>query len=262
MKYNKNARSIENFAANFYSDAVEWEKMINILIKERWSKNEQNTFVSTPKLLSMSVMSLETMLKSLYILCNCKIFSKENIQRTYKELITIGHNLLNLYDLLKDEWKILDNKEEQFLSWIPEKAVSVRYNLESYYKYNLSDRAHSIDSYLDQHALKEFMKISINNSDEDNFEKLILLESEYSVRRKSFIDNKLKIYAHIMKKFKKLFIDNTFWWTIPVEDDFKQDNVFILLDEQEHNLLSKALFKDSHNITPINKLKWDYKISS
>lgn len=260
MKYDENIRHIEDYAANFYADAVEWEKMIDILIKERWNKNEQNTFVSTSKLLSMSVMSLETILKSLYILCNCKTFTKENIQRTYKELKNIGHDLTKLYNLLKDEWKILDSKEENFLSWIPEKAVSVRYNIESYYKYNLSDRVHSIDTYLDEHALKEFMKISIKNTDTDNFEKATLLQSEYSDRRKSFIDNKLKTYKIIMKKLKKLFINNTFWWIIPVEDDFKQDNVFVWLDEQEHNLLSKALFKKSYNITPINKLKWNYKI--
>ena len=261
MKYNKNTRCIEDYAANFYSDAIEWEKMINILIKEKWDKSEQNTFVSIPKLLSMSVMSLETILKSLYILCNCKTFNEENIKHIYNELKNIGHDLKQLYSWIKDEWKILDSREEKFLSWIPEKAVSVRYNIESYYKYNLSDRVHSIDSYLDQYALKEFMKIPIRNTDDD-FEKSVTLESEYSNRRNLFIANKMKMYKRIMKKLKKLFIDNTFWWTIPIDDDLKQDNVFIFLDEQEHNLLSKALFNNTYNITPINKLKWNYNIKS
>ena len=220
--------NINSFAENFYTDSLEREILFNEIFKNlesnKWLKSVQHTYISKSKLLTFALFSFETILKSLYILSHCHSYDEESVRTIYNKLFSFWHHIDKIYGKLPKDWKILSDDEYEILNRYSKNWVSIRYNLDAYYRFNIYDRHHSWDSYLKDDIEKEIIKENKLKKLDPLYQKnLNELKFKYKLSKLEEIDNALKMFGVIIQKLKSLYIDK--WCRKVYYNELKKEKI-------------------------------------
>lgn len=256
---------IYSFAKNFYSDAVEWKEIFDILLwtitTEKWIKNQHSIPFSKVKLVSLWLLALENILKCLYIHCYCEAFDTSTIEKTLNDLCSkkLWHNLINLYESLPKDWQTLSDINFNTLERYSEKWISIRYSVDAFYKKGIDTKLHSWDTYISdkkRESLIKNLKLSREDSDfKARIQKEVITENFWKVKElNNMLSNLDSLFLELKEIYYKISWSDELYGSIISSDDVEDENIEIIenfiywnpnivLPEESHNIINSAFNK-------------------